>query len=250
MITKKNKKKDEKSELEKYEENIQSMRSWVRKVEQSANSLSGRLKAVEERISSSNRVNPLVSSDLSKTGNGFGSNHLSENVESEELLDFSNELLDEINVLKEELACQQSQILSFESKMDDIDDSLEDAKKEILGRMEAEKKVLDDVSSRVEKVEDRSPFFMKLGRIELPLEVAGVVSGFIAFVAAVLMAFDMKDFLISPPFLACVGLLFIGAALFKSFKASGMLRKKNASHVVYRASINDKSEGFEEKYVA
>jgi tetrahydromethanopterin S-methyltransferase subunit F len=249
MIAKKNKKKDEKSELEKYEENIQSMRSWVRKVEQSANSLSGRLKAVEERISSSNRVNPLVSSDLSKTGNRLGSNPLAENVENEELLDFSNDLLDEINVVKEELACQQGQIMSFESKMDDLNSSLEDAKKEILGRIEAEKKVLDDVSSRVEKVEDRSPFYMRLGRLEFPLEIAGVLSGFIAFIAAVLMYYDMKLLLISPPFLISVGILFFAAALFKSIKASGILRKKK-NHVVYRATINDKSEGFEEKYVA
>ena len=50
---KKNKdnKKKKKSDLVVYEDNIQSMRSWVRKIEQSANSISSRLSAVEKRIS-------------------------------------------------------------------------------------------------------------------------------------------------------------------------------------------------------
>lgn len=249
MITKKGKKKKgNKTELEKYEENIQSMRSWVRKIEQSTNSLGGRLKAVEERVSKSSNSNLLVGSDLTRNNSLPLSKGL-DSLDSEEIVDFSNDVIGELDFIKEELSDQSSQISSFESKIDDLNKSLEDSKKEIIGRVNADRKILSDVEGRIEKVEDRSPFFMKLGRIELPLEVAGIVSGFIAFVAAVLMAFDMKDFLISPPFLAFVGLFFIGAALFKSFKASGLFRKKG-NRVVYKASINDKSEGFEEKYVA
>lgn len=250
MIAKKDKKKkNEKSDIEKYEENIQSMRSWVRKIEQSASGLSGRLKAVEERISSSNRVNPLLNSNFSNNDADVSLDSLNDGSENNELALFSNNLLEEIDILKEEFTCQQSQILSFEDKIDDLNNSLEDTKKEIIVRIKASNSILSDINNRVEKVEDRSPFYMRLGRLELPVEVAGVVCGFVAFVAAVFMYFDMKLLLISPVFLALVGLLFFAAALFKAIKASGLLRNK-AKTQLYQRPVSDKSEGFEEKYVA
>ena len=56
MLVNKEKKKDkaktkQKKTSEIYEENIQSMRSWVRKIEQTTNSVSSRLSAVEKRLS-------------------------------------------------------------------------------------------------------------------------------------------------------------------------------------------------------
>ena len=60
---------------------------------------------------------------------------------------------------------------------------------------------------------------MKLGKMEVPIEISGLIAGFIAIFAALFVYLDETEFLISPMFLGIVSLLFIGSAVFKAVKS-------------------------------
>ncbi len=59
---------------------------------------------------------------------------------------------------------------------------------------------------------------MKLGRMEIPIEISGVIAGVIALLAAFFVMIKQNSILVSPVFLALIGCVFIGSALLKSFK--------------------------------
>lgn len=215
---KENIKKKKRNELVIYEDNIQSMRSWVRKIEQSANSISSRLSAVEKRISiggSGNNiltVDTLVNSSISKALVDI------QNLDDNDLEELLKILGNELAVIREELLSQQNEISLFNEKIDDFNDSVDKTKEEINKNQEFQEKFFTNVEERVSKIEKRAPPTMKLGNIEVPIEIAGVISGGIAIFAALLVFLNQRSFLISPGFLAFIGILFISATLLKSVK--------------------------------
>jgi hypothetical protein len=219
---KENTKKKKKDELAVYEDNIQSMRNWVRKIEQTANSLSSRLAAVEKRISI----------DAGLNNNGFIT------VETEKCSILSKAFEDlqgcngkdfdklikvigsELSILHGDLASLQNEISLFNEKVDDINSRFSNIKEEIYKTLEYEEQVVNDVNERISRLENRAPPVMKLGGMEVPIEIAGVIAGGTALFAAVLVVFKQQSFLVSPGFLAFVGIVFIAAALLKTVKTS------------------------------
>jgi len=93
-----------------------------------------------------------------------------------------------------------------------IDENLKKAR-------DLEIKFLTDFRERIEKIEHTAPPIMKIGKMEVPIEISGVIAGFIAIIAALFVNYQMTSFIISPVFLLLVGLIFIASALFKSIKA-------------------------------
>ena len=125
----------------------------------------------------------------------------------------------EIGVLQDELDSQQNDIMEMKNSFEACSKSLDEIKEEIKQVKDVETKFLSDFRMRLEKIERRAPPVVKLGRMEVPIEIAGVIAGVIAIFAAVFIVLGHISVLTSPVFLSVVGLVFIGSALFKSFKS-------------------------------
>ena len=80
----------------------------------------------------------------------------------------------------------------------------------------AETQMSRDVNVRLEKIERREPPVMRIGSMEIPIEFTGVIGGILVFIIAILVIVGQKEIIISPIFLAVVGILLISSALFKA----------------------------------
>jgi len=209
------------------EESIQSFRSWIRKIEQATNSLSSRLSAVEKRISrekleySTNQF----SGDMKKGCFERIFTVLQEEKKDKNILELSRVIDSDFAALQEELVSQQIEISSLKEKIDELDSLLTSFQEEIKQLQITDSKMLNDVNLRVEKIERREPPMMKLGRMEIPIELTGVIGGILAFIIAILVALGEKEIIISPLFLSLVGFILIGSAVFKTFNIGSTVDK-------------------------
>jgi len=233
----KDNKKKKRNELVIYEDNIQSMRSWVRKIEQSANSIGSRLSAVEKRISIGGGGNNIVTVDTSVNSSISKAFVDIQNLDSNDFEELIKILGNELAIIREELLSQENEISLYNEKIDDLNDSLGKTKEDINKNQDFQEKIFTSVEERVSKIENRAPPTMKIGKMEVPIEIAGVISGGIAIFAALLVFLDQRTFLISPGFLAFIGILFISAALFKSLKTFNANNKM--AYVSYRDTLHD-----------
>ena len=211
--TKKKTKKDSSTQ-----DNIQSMRSWVRKIEQSTNSVSSRLAAVEKRISKRNMDSPggsIPNTILEGPIERIFSD-LKDEKNNKDLDEVSKILDSEFSIMQEELVSQENEISSIESQLTTISASLAEIKEEIKKMHTAETQISQDVNVRLEKIERREPPVMRIGSMEIPIEFTGVIGGILVFIIAILVIVGQKEIIISPIFLAVVGILLIGSALFKT----------------------------------
>lgn len=238
MLTSKNKDKNrkKKDDHNSDDDTILSMRSWVRKIEQSANSLSSRLSAVEKRISrgtnSDNSFLTVETSVGSSISKALADIQSADDNDFEELLKI---LGNELAVIREELASQQNEISLFNEKVEGLNDLLGRFKEEITKTREAEENFFKDIEARVGRIENRAPPTMKLGRMEVPVEIAGVIAGGIAIIAAFFVMINQQSILISPGFLAVVGIVFIGAALLKSVRT--VKANDRTARTAYKATL-------------
>jgi len=224
MLVNKNKTNKPKSKTKKTseeEENLQSMRSWIRKIEQTTNSVSSRLLAVEKRLS----IRKTNSTDNSETSFSIKKpiqkvfSELKGSNNNKEIIEVSNILDSEFERLQDELICQQSELDNTKEIIENVNGSIEEIKTDIKNIKEVESKILSDFKSRIEIIEKRAPPVMKLGKMEVPIEISGIVAGFIAIFAALFVAFDQTSLLVSPAFLSLVGCVFMGSAIFKAIKS-------------------------------
>jgi chromosome segregation ATPase len=218
-----NKNKENKKKIRKdtitSEDTIQSFRSWVRKIEQMTNSISCRLAAVEKRISGQKNGNSN-NSILTDTMDGpieriFAV--LKEEKSSKNIGEVSRALDKEFTIMQEELIAVQNDISSLKEKIDGLDSYLSGFKEDLKNLKISDSKLLEDIDIRLEKIERREPLAMKIGKMEIPIEITGIIGGILAFIIAIIVIFGNKDIIVSPLFLTLVGFIFIGSALFKTF---------------------------------
>jgi len=220
--TKKKTKKDASSQ-----DNIQSMRSWVRKIEQMTNSVSSRLSAVEKRISRRNLESPsdpiqkaMLEGPIERI---FAD--IKEEKNNKDIEEVSRILDSEFSIMQEELISQENEITSLESQLTTISSSLVEIKEEIKKLHTSETQMSNEINVRLEKIESREPPVMKIGSMEIPIEFTGVIGGILVFIIAIFVIVGQKEIIISPVFLAIVGVLLIGSALFKTINlGSGISR--------------------------
>jgi DNA repair exonuclease SbcCD ATPase subunit len=218
---KKNNKKKNESKI--IEDNIQSMRSWVRKIEQTTSSIGSRLTAVEKRISTQ-KIDPakhsisgvtIIEGPIEKV-----ISELKENGKSNENLKYVFDVVDsELSMIQDELESQQAELKIAEDQIQEITKSINAIDENLKKAHDLEVRFLTDFRERIEKIEHTAPPIMKIGKMEVPIEISGVIAGFIAIIAALFVNYQMTSFIISPVFLLLVGLIFIASALFKSIKA-------------------------------
>jgi archaellum component FlaC len=229
------------------EESVQSLRSWVRKIEQSTNSVSSRLTAVETRLSggyaSSDEAMMAVMegpvercfSDLQKG--------------KKKTLDEHARILDhELHCLHSELAKQQQEYQTLKEQVDELHQLIPSVQQDLHEIHATVTPMLRQLEMKTQMLAQRKPLVMKFGAMEIPVEITGVIGGILAFTIAILVVLNQKEVLLSPVFLAAVGVLLIGSALVKALRLrsrsmpAGTPRESHESSAPHSISVPSASE--------
>jgi len=196
------------------------LRSWIRRIEQNIDSLDKRLDAIERRLSGEKFVPPKMGK-RGEEGRGY-----SEALE-DEIRFLSKKMNDEIKTIRTELLKFEGvgRAISSGSKEGAISNK-KSPKVLSLNKPEEKKMVttsgptytreLADLERRMERLEKRKAT-VKVGRIEVPIEITGIVGGMLAFVIAALLFEGYKDMVISPVFVMFIGIVLVFAAALKTY---------------------------------
>lgn len=223
MLVNKNKSKRKTNNIErKISNNIQSMRSWIRKIEQSTNSVSSRLSAVEKRIS--NRTNGNSKKDLSGFTIIDGSidsfiDKLKDEKEEKNFEYIFRVFDSELAMIMEDIDTQESEIEKLKEHINQIRNLIEKTNDGLLKTRDISKKHIINLNERIENLERKAPPTMKIGKMQIPIEISGITAGSIALFAALMVGINKTEIITSPLFLAFAGIVFFGTTVFKTIKS-------------------------------
>ena len=230
MLVNKDKEKTSKSKSRKdvfSKENIESMRSWIRKIEQTTNSISSRLSAVEKRVSGKK----LESSDNSTSDSTRERSiekilkKLKEGENGKGIEEIAKILDNELSLMGEEIISHENDISSLDGKLNTINETLAEINEKIKKLEEFELQISNDFMPRLELIERKEPPVMKIGKLEIPIEITGVVGGILAFIIAIFIIAGQNEIITSPLFLIFIGFVFIASALSKTFHIKTSISK-------------------------
>lgn len=196
------------------EENLQSVRSWIRKIEQTTTSVSSRLSAVEKRLSGR-----MSGSDGLKTIGIEGPiETLFLQMKKKNTPEVARVLDSELTLLHNELVKQQQEMGSLKEQIVEIEKTNTTNTTDLETMQTTMTELNTTVELQMNQTERHEPFMMHLGSLEVPVEFTGIIGGFLAFLIAILVLIGQKEILLSPWFLFPVGLLLIGFALVKMIR--------------------------------
>jgi hypothetical protein len=193
------------------EDTVQSLRSWIRKIEQSTASVSSRLTAVETRLSGSMSESGAVNL-VSMQGpiETFVRNGKKKNAG-----ELAHALDSELTILHNEMVNREQDFLDLKNQLTVIRENHTDLGREVRSLHSLLSQFDEKVRLRFQRLERREPLVMRLGTTEIPIEFTGIIGGALVFLIAILVVFDQKAVLLSPFFLSGVGILLLGSALVK-----------------------------------
>ncbi len=199
------------------EESVQSLRSWVRKIEQSTNSVSSRLAAVETRLtagyaSSEEALLSMMEGPVERFLSDVQKGKKKTVEEHARVLDH------ELHCLHVELGKQHQEYDTLREEVEGLRQSLPALQHDVHQIHSTVTPMLKQLEIKTLMLAERKPLVMKLGTMEIPIEITGIIGGILAFTIAALVAFDQKAVLLSPMFLTAVGMLLIGSALGKTLR--------------------------------
>ncbi|HZD42560.1 MAG TPA: hypothetical protein VE134_00740 [Methanomicrobiales archaeon] len=126
----------------------------------------------------------------------------------------------------------ESQVLN--TRVTEMEQAVSRAQNELRAAHTSIKQIAALLETRMQQLTQQKPLVMRLGAMEIPLEVTGIIGGLLAFAIALLVSLQQKEVLLSPVFLSGVGMLLIGSALLKT------IRVRSRSHLA--SSRNSGSE--------
>jgi hypothetical protein len=195
-------------------ENLQSLGSWIRKIEQSTTSVSSRLSAVEKRLS----IGMIESESVHLVTMEGPVEKLILNVKKKNASELARALDGELSLLHNELVNQEQQLGSLKEQLVVVE-KMNMAITENLQKVHtAMSQMNTTMELRLNGPERREPFVMRLGTMEIPIEFTGIIGGLLAFTIAILVVINQKAVLLSPVFLFLVGVLLIGFAMLKMIR--------------------------------
>jgi chromosome segregation ATPase len=199
------------------EDSEESLRSWVRKIEQSTNSVSSRLIAVEARLSGGYASSKEA---LLSVMEGPVERFLSDVQKGKKktIEDHARILDHELHCLHTEIGKQRQENESLKEQVEAMNQLLPSVQRNLQELQESITPMLQQLETKTRLLAERKPLVMKLGAMEIPVEITGVIGGLLAFTIAALVAFGQKAVVLSPVFLAAVGLLLTGSALVKALR--------------------------------
>ena len=188
-----------KKEPETNEKEIKEMSNWLHRLQQSIESLEKRLDAIERRLSNES----------------FESSHLIMKEKENRKVDLPKDIEKLIRKLQDEIEDLKNRVKErrIESK---------ETKEPIISIRKSEQKAKNydnailDIERRLEKLERRKAT-VKVGKIEVPIEITGIVGGLLAFLIAILLLEGYKRLVISPGFVGFIGIVLIAATAVKTY---------------------------------
>lgn len=203
------------------EENLQSLRSWIQKIEQTTASVSSRLSAVEKRLSGAaaeqNIRNPIGMQGPVET--------LLLHVKNKKAGQLARLLDGELSLVHNELVYQQQENDSLKKQIHAITETNARIAIDFQAMQTSISKIHIAMEQHTKHAEHHEPFVMHVGAVEIPIEFTGVIGGLLAFTVAILVLINQKAVLLSPVFLFSVGAIFLGCAVVKILRSRTRNRK-------------------------
>jgi len=179
--------------------------NWVHRIEQQMNSLEKRLDAIERRLSGE----PFESPHFSKAS--------SDGREKGEKI--YEALQQEISSIKKDIKALQSQQWKPQQRKakereEPVTISL--SRKNVRENYAKELASIERRLERLEKSRKAAPT-VKVGRIEVPIEITGIVGALFAFIIAAFLLGGYKDLVVSPPFVVTIGIVLLATTALKTY---------------------------------
>ena len=195
------------------EVDVGQIRSWIRRIEQNIDSIDKRLDAVERRLSGEIFTSPKILKNESKSNS---------EVLDRKIQELSQKLDEEIRNIKEEMLrfgrVGDRTYFAGEnrSRRGPVVISHSSKGKEGLTDEQEHAKEIAELERRIERMEKRKTT-VKVGRVEIPIEITGIVGGIFAFIIAALLFEGYKNIVTSPVFCMLAGAVLISAAALKTY---------------------------------
>jgi hypothetical protein len=197
------------------EDTLQSLRSWIRKIEQTTTSVSSRLSAVEKRLSGGSMDSPLTGHRVLE---GPVETFL-RSIKKENVSEAARVLDGEIAFLHNELVSKQLETDDLKTQLEALETTNTVVTEGLQGTQAAISELKTAVETQMKQSRHHEPLVMHLGALEFPVEFTGIIGGSLAFVIAFLVLINQKEILLSPVFLVIVGLLLLGFAMVKMVRS-------------------------------
>ncbi len=183
--------------------------NWIQRLKQHVDSLEKRLDAIERRLSE--EPFKMVK---------FGGEEKTEKIKESGLREFTSKIEKEIDILKKEIEEMKTREIKFKTERkgsNEVVISLKRKGEETTSTNYA--KDLANIERRLERLEKsrKAAATVKVGKIEVPFEVTGLIGGFLAFLIAILLFEGYKNLVISPPFVMFIGLVLLTATALKTY---------------------------------
>jgi len=176
--------KKEMEDIKKDKKELKELNNWVHRLQQNVESLEKRLDAIERRLSGE----PFEKVRLSAAIKNKTENEL-------------NKLKEEIDKLKKST---EKPVISISRKAGKSEKNYD--------------AILMDIERRIEKIEKRKGApVVKVGNVEVPIEITGIVGGLLALLIAIMIFEGYKKLVISPPFVAFIGIVLLIATGVKTY---------------------------------
>jgi len=192
-----------KKEPETNEKEIKEMSNWLHRLQQSIESLEKRLDAIERRLSNES----------------FESPHLIMEEKENRKADIPKNIEKLIGKLQDEIEDLKNKLKEGGAERKEVKEAKE-PKEPIISIRKSEAKKYDNailnIERRLEKLERRKAT-VRVGKIEVPIEITGIVGGLLAFLIAILLLEGYKGLVISPAFVGFIGMVLIAATAVKTY---------------------------------
>jgi len=203
------KKQQKKEEISGKNKDIRDVASWLHRIEQNVDSLEKRLDAIERRLSE--KPFKMVK---------FGGAEKTEKIKESGLKEFTSKIEKEIDIIKkeiEEIKTRETKFKTDGKGSNEVVISLKRKGEETSSTNYV--KDLANIERRLERLEKsrKATATVKVGKIEVPFEVTGLIGGFLAFLIAILLFEGYKELVISPPFVMFIGLVLLTATALKTY---------------------------------
>jgi len=197
----------------KEEVDVGELRNWIRRIEQNIDSIDKRLDAVERRLSGEIFTSPKILKNEGKS---------SPEILDSKIQELSQKLDEEIKNIREEILgvkkAGNGTYVVGENKRRRTPVVIPHGGKEKGGTTAEQKcaKEIAELERRVERIERRKTT-VKVGKVEIPIEITGIVGGVFAFMIAALLFGGYRDMVISPVFSMFIGAVLISAVALKTY---------------------------------
>jgi len=164
---------------------LEEIGNWIQRIELKLNSLEKRLDAVERRLSNE-----------SFEGLRFGEKRT---IDYESFEEKFSEVKKEIELFKEEMKKlrnykEEIPVISLKKRRG-VEESNECMKK------------IEEIEEKLEKIENKTT--VKIGGIEFPIEITGIVGGIIAFIIGILLFLGYREMITSPSSVILIGIVLL-----------------------------------------